>query len=83
MVVNLDIAIAGKSATFGFPEVKRGVSISAGGLPRFVRIVGHQKGKPFPALSFQQSDQIICSNGIRTDRQKHTFVRSAFAGNGQ
>ncbi|RSH82383.1 uncharacterized protein EHS24_007350 [Apiotrichum porosum] len=43
LVMNLDINVAGQTATFGFPEVKRGVSINAGGLPRFVRLVGHQK----------------------------------------
>lgn len=46
MVVNLDYVVAGTSATFGFPEVKRGVTIGAGGVPRLVRIVGHQKGAP-------------------------------------
>lgn len=44
MVANLDIAVAGENAQFGYPEVKRGVAISAGGLPRFVKLVGHQKG---------------------------------------
>lgn len=52
MIVNLDIIIAGKTATFGFPEVKRGVSISAGGLPRFARLVGHQKGMGSPATRY-------------------------------
>lgn len=45
MVVNLDMAVAGENAIFGFPEVKRGVTIGAGGVPRLVRIVGHQKGE--------------------------------------
>lgn len=43
MVVNLDLAVAGTSAIFGFPEAKRGVTVGAGGVPRLVRIVGHQK----------------------------------------
>ena len=44
MVVNLDLAVAGQSATFGFPEAKRGVTVGAGGVPRLARLVGHNKG---------------------------------------
>ena len=46
MVVNLDLAILGESATLGFPEVKRGVTVGAGGVPRLVRLVGHMRGEP-------------------------------------
>ncbi len=45
MVMNLDIAVAGEGAILGFPEVKRGVVILAGGLERFVKLVGHQRGE--------------------------------------
>lgn len=45
LALNLDMNVAGQTAVFGYPEVKRGVSIQAGGLQRFVRLVGHQKGK--------------------------------------
>lgn len=45
MVVNLDMAIAGQSATLGFPEAKRGVTVGAGGIPRLVRLVGHTRGR--------------------------------------
>lgn len=45
MVVNLDLAVAGESATLGFPEAKRGVTVGAGGIPRLVRLVGHTRGK--------------------------------------
>ena len=45
MVVNLDLSIAGQSAILGFPEVKRGITIAAGGVPRLVKIVGHQRGR--------------------------------------
>lgn len=44
MVVNLDMAVAGQSATLGFPEAKRGVTVGAGGVPRLVRLVGHTRG---------------------------------------
>ncbi|KAL1409339.1 hypothetical protein Q8F55_003321 [Vanrija albida] len=43
MIVNLDMVVAGDKAKFGFPEVKRGVWIGMGGIPRFVKLVGHQK----------------------------------------
>jgi len=43
MVVNLDLAVLGESATLGFPEVKRGVTVGAGGVPRLVRLVGHMR----------------------------------------
>lgn len=40
MVVNADLVLAVPSATFGLPEVKRGVVALAGALPRLVRTVG-------------------------------------------
>jgi enoyl-CoA hydratase/carnithine racemase len=46
MLVNLDLAVAGQSATLGFPEAKRGVTVGAGGIPRLVRLVGHTRGMP-------------------------------------
>lgn len=48
MVVNLDLAVAGESATLGFPEAKRGVTVGAGGIPRLVRLVGHTRGRLVP-----------------------------------
>ncbi|MCJ1411169.1 hypothetical protein MMC19_005257 [Ptychographa xylographoides] len=43
MIINTDIVIASTSATFGLPEVKRGVVAIAGALPRLVRTVGKQR----------------------------------------
>ncbi|RJE23320.1 Enoyl-CoA hydratase [Aspergillus sclerotialis] len=43
MVVNCDIVIASERATFGLPEVRRGIAAVAGSLPRLVRIVGKQR----------------------------------------
>ncbi|KAI9851084.1 MAG: hypothetical protein M1838_004516 [Thelocarpon superellum] len=43
MVVNTDIVLASSAATFGLPEVKRGVVAIAGALPRLVRTVGKQR----------------------------------------
>lgn len=57
MVMNLDIAVAGESATFGFPEVKRGVVILAGGLERFVKLVGHQRGESARASGSERGEE--------------------------
>ena len=43
MVANLDLCIAGQSAIFNFPEVKSGITIAAGGLPRFLKLSGIRK----------------------------------------
>ncbi|KIY00262.1 uncharacterized protein Z520_03947 [Fonsecaea multimorphosa CBS 102226] len=43
-VINCDLVFASaRHASFGFPEVKRGVFASAGALPRIVRTVGKQR----------------------------------------
>lgn len=54
MVVNLDMAVAGQSATLGFPEAKRGVTVGAGGIPRLVRLVGHTRGRFAPYTSWPE-----------------------------
>ncbi|KAI0783399.1 ClpP/crotonase [Abortiporus biennis] len=41
MALNCDIVIASEDAVFALPEVKRGVSALAGGMPRLARIAGH------------------------------------------
>ncbi|KAJ7485517.1 enoyl-CoA hydratase/carnithine racemase [Mycena latifolia] len=42
IVLNCDLVVASKDASFGLPEVKRGVIAIQGGIPRLVRIAGHQ-----------------------------------------
>jgi enoyl-CoA hydratase/carnithine racemase len=39
-VINCDMVIAAKKATFALPEVKIGVAAQAGALPRLIRTVG-------------------------------------------
>ncbi|SLM33691.1 enoyl-hydratase [Lasallia pustulata] len=41
--INADMVLASAAATFGLPEVKRGVVALAGALPRLVRTVGRQR----------------------------------------
>ncbi|KAF7128311.1 hypothetical protein CNMCM5793_002853 [Aspergillus hiratsukae] len=43
MVVNCDIVVASENATFGLPEVQRGIAAVAGSLPRLVRVLGKQR----------------------------------------
>lgn len=43
MVANCDMIVASENASFGLPEVKRGVSASAGALPRLIRTIGLQR----------------------------------------
>ncbi|KIO21896.1 hypothetical protein M407DRAFT_245357 [Tulasnella calospora MUT 4182] len=42
MVLNCDLVVASSGAKFGYPEATRGVTVAAGGLPRLVRVAGHQ-----------------------------------------
>jgi len=41
--VNCDIVVASMKAKFGFPEVRVGVVVDSGGIPRLLRIAGHQR----------------------------------------
>lgn len=40
MIVNCDLVVASRKATFALPEVKVGVVAAAGALPRIVRTIG-------------------------------------------
>ncbi|KAJ7754487.1 enoyl-CoA hydratase/carnithine racemase [Mycena metata] len=42
LILNCDLVVASKDASFGLPEVKRGVIAIQGGIPRLSRIAGHQ-----------------------------------------
>ncbi|KAL4938518.1 hypothetical protein BDV06DRAFT_215041 [Aspergillus oleicola] len=61
MATNCDIVIASEKASFGLPEVQRGIAAVAGALPRLVRLVGKQRaaeialtGVPFPASQLER-----------------------------
>lgn len=43
MAINCDLILSDVGATFGLPEVKRGVVAVGGALPRLVRTVGRQR----------------------------------------
>ncbi|EME79320.1 uncharacterized protein MYCFIDRAFT_34266 [Pseudocercospora fijiensis CIRAD86] len=43
MIVNCDLVVAAKKATFALPEVKVGVVAAAGALPRIIRTVGRPR----------------------------------------
>ncbi|KAJ6612661.1 enoyl-CoA hydratase [Mycena sp. CBHHK59/15] len=42
IILNCDLVVASKEASFGLPEVKRGVIAIQGGIPRLARTAGHQ-----------------------------------------
>lgn len=42
-IINCDIVVAAKKATFALPEVKIGVAAQAGALPRLIRTVGRPR----------------------------------------
>jgi enoyl-CoA hydratase/carnithine racemase len=46
-VVNCDIVLAAQEATFGLPEVRRGVAAIGGALPRLIRNIGLQRASEF------------------------------------
>jgi enoyl-CoA hydratase/carnithine racemase len=46
-VVNCDLVVAAENATFGLPEVKRGVAPIGGCLPRLIRTIGLQRASEF------------------------------------
>lgn len=50
VALNCDVILASEDATFGLPEVKRGVIALAGALPRLVRTVGRQRAAEMALL---------------------------------
>lgn len=46
-VINCDLVVAAKHATFGLVEVKRGLAPYSGALPRLIRTVGLQRASEF------------------------------------
>lgn len=69
MAVNCDLVIASEGASFGLPEVKRGVTPFGGALPRLMHIVGRQRatemaltGRPISAQEFK--DWGVCNTVV-------------------
>lgn len=61
MVVNCDVVLASERASFGLPEVRKGIAAVAGSLPRLVRTLGKQRaaeialsGLTFPASQLER-----------------------------
>lgn len=50
IALNCDMIVASETATFGLPEVKRGVIALAGALPRVVRTLGKQRAAEMALL---------------------------------
>ena len=89
MVVNLDLVIAAKSATFALPEVKRGVVAFGGALPRIVRTIGKQRamemaltGRTVPAdeaLSWGLVNAVTDDAGIAQRSTRGSCVSASWA----
>ncbi len=63
-----DMVVAAPTATFGLPEVKRGVWAGAGGIPRVVRIFGMQLA----------SEIVLAARTLTAEEAKHHgFARIA------
>ncbi|KAJ7104521.1 enoyl-CoA hydratase/carnithine racemase [Mycena belliarum] len=63
MIMNCDLVVASKDATFALPEVKRGVIAIQGGIPRLVRIAGHQLA----------SEMLLLGKAISADDARNRF----------
>ncbi|MCJ1358850.1 MAG: hypothetical protein MMC33_008850 [Icmadophila ericetorum] len=64
IAINLDIVLASPQATFGLPEVKRGVVAVAGALPRLVRTVGKQRAMEMALLGRAYSAEEMLAWGL-------------------
>ncbi|ATY59630.1 Crotonase, core [Cordyceps militaris] len=68
LALNCDMVVASPTATFGLPEVKRGVWAGAGGIPRVVRIFGMQLA----------SEIVLAARTLTAEEVKHHgFARIA------
>jgi len=69
LVLNCDIVIASEDATFGLPEVKRGVLASQGVIPRLAKTAGHQLASEMlllgnPVSAVQARDRFRFVNAV-------------------
>ncbi|KAJ7640168.1 enoyl-CoA hydratase/carnithine racemase [Mycena rosella] len=71
LTLNCDLVVASRDASFGLPEVKRGVIAIQGGIPRLVRIAGHQLA----------SEMLLLGKTITADdaRNRFGFVNAVVA----
>lgn len=64
IIVNCDMVIAAKKATFALPEVKRGVVAVAGALPRIVRTIGRPRAMEMALTGRTVPAQEACEWGL-------------------
>ncbi|KAJ7064898.1 enoyl-CoA hydratase/carnithine racemase [Mycena amicta] len=62
-IINCDLVVASKDATFALPEVKRGVVAIQGAIPRLSRIAGHQLA----------SEMLLLGDPIKADDARNRF----------
>ncbi|KAH8111856.1 ClpP/crotonase [Phellopilus nigrolimitatus] len=61
MLLNCDLVVAADDATFALPEVKVGVTVASGGIPRLVSIAGRQLASEMMLLGRTVTAQEACS----------------------
>lgn len=81
IIINCDIVLAAEKATFGLPEVKRGVVALAGALPRLVRTIGRPRAMEMAltgrVISAEEADKWGLINRIVKDTEEGGVVGQA------
>lgn len=81
MIINCDIVLASPNATFGLPEVKRGVVALAGALPRLVRTIGKPRAMEMAltgrVVTAQEAEQWGLINRVVSDNEEGGVVGQA------
>lgn len=74
------MVVASPKATFGLPEVKRGLFAAAGGIPRVVRIFGMQKASEIAMAGHVLTAQEAAHHGFaRVAKSPDTLLDEAVA----
>lgn len=63
-VVNCDLVVAAREATFCLPEVKRGLAAIGGALPRLIRSIGLQRASEMALTGRDVTADEACSWGL-------------------
>jgi enoyl-CoA hydratase/carnithine racemase len=81
IAIACDIRVAGESAIFGFPEVKRGIFPGAGAVERLPRLIGSSRARRLlftgrqidatEALSIGLIDSVVPDDYVMTEAKRH------------
>jgi enoyl-CoA hydratase/carnithine racemase len=83
IIINCDMVLASPNATFGLPEVKRGVVALAGALPRLIRTVGRPRAMEMAltgrVVTAKEAEQWGLINRVVGDNEEGGVVGQAIA----